>query len=74
MASVILKPECLFFTMQTETMFTSPSGLGKAMLQLNRITGAVLTAIGVTVLFANVLLSCASLLLGPDFTLQLMGQ
>ena len=74
MASLILKPECLFFTMQEETLFTSSSGLGNAMLQLNRITGACLTAIGVMVLFANVLLGCAVLLIGPDSTIQLLGQ
>jgi hypothetical protein len=74
MARLILKPECSFFTMGPETIFTSPSGLSKAMLLLNQITGAVLASIGVMVLLANVLLGCVSLLLGPDFTLELLVQ
>ncbi|HZI46362.1 MAG TPA: hypothetical protein VFD75_01115 [Pyrinomonadaceae bacterium] len=74
MASLILKPEYSVFTMRGEMMSTSPSGLGKAMLLLNRITGAILASIGVTVLFANVLLGCVSLLFGPDFPIQLLAQ
>jgi len=74
MTSLILKPEFSLFTIGTETMSTSPSGLGKAMLLLNRITGAILGSIGVMVLFANVLLGCISLFLGPDSAIKLLVQ
>ncbi|HEX3250519.1 MAG TPA: hypothetical protein VHS05_13905 [Pyrinomonadaceae bacterium] len=74
MASLILKPECSFFTIGTAAVSTSPSGLGKAMLLLSKITGAMLAGIGVMVLFANVLLGSMSLLVGPDFAIRLLVQ
>jgi hypothetical protein len=70
MTSLILKPESSFSTMQTERMTTS--GLGRTMLLLNRITGAILGCVGVMVLVTNVLLGCVSLLLGMDFTIELL--
>ena len=72
MVSLILKPECSLVTLGTETMSSTPSGLGAAMLLLNRITGAILGGVGVMVLIANVLIGCVLLLMGPDFTLGLL--
>jgi len=74
MTSLILKPDCSLSTTRPDTMFLSPSGLGRAMLLLNHITGAVLGGIGVMVLVANVLLGCVLLILGPDFTIGLLAQ
>jgi len=78
MASQILKPECSFFTLRPETVMIgrdpSPSGLSRALLLLNRATGAILGGVGLTVLVANVLIGCALLIGGADFVLELLGK
>ena len=75
MASQILKPET-FVTMRPEREMAdeSPSTLANIMLFLNRTTGAVLGGIGVMVLVANVVTSCALLLGGPGFVIEFLAQ
>lgn len=75
MASLILKPDCSF-TMRPETEIENDPrpGLIRAMLLLNRATGAMLVVIGVTVLVANVFTGCALLLGGRDFVIKLLAE
>jgi len=76
MASQILKPEYSFFTLRPETIMIgrdlNPDGLSRALLLLKHATGAMLGGLGVTILFANVLIGCALLIGGPDFVLEFL--
>jgi hypothetical protein len=76
MASQILKSDCLFLTMQPETMMTdpSPSTIARIMLFINRTTGAMLAGIGVMVLVANVLIGCGLLFGGPELIIEFLAQ
>lgn len=76
MASQILKPDCSFATMRSVTVITDPSlsTLARIMLFTNRTTGALLGGIGVTVLVANVVISCALLLGGPGVVIELLPE
>ena len=75
MASLILKPDCSSFTIWPE-IESDPhlSGFTRAILLLNRATGAILVVIGVTVLVVNVFTGCALLLGGWDFVIKLLAE
>jgi len=75
MASLILKPDGSSFTIWPEKEIENdprPSDLIRAILLLNRATGAILVVIGVTVLVANVFTGFALLLGGRDFVIKLL--
>ena len=74
-----LKPEFSPLTLRQECPTTvsderAASTFTKAMLLLQRITGALLGGVGVTVLIGNLLISSTLLVRGPAFIIGLLAK